>query len=397
MKTARILLWFLVVAAALYVLPRSSEAVPAFARKYGYNCTMCHSSFPRLNDYGERYRQNGYQVPGREAEDKTVLDSPPPFAVRMSGGYANYTYKNTPDVQETTEFLMNGVDVLSAGLLTQNIGYFAVILPEITESKGVEGQKGTLESGNVIFSNLGTPWMNVRVGRFEPASTAFSVKRKLTVAPYEVYSFGAPGCVTFADTQDGLELSGQGRGVGYALGYLNGSESNRSDDSPEDVYARASVVLGAGEGQTAGQRLGVIGYLGQARPDGAEEQSDRQGLSRFGGDVSLNLKQCNLAVQYVVGEDDRLFWNTDDDVEFTGGFVELSYMPRTSVVGFARYDWVDTPSEIDQDIERWTGGLRYYFVDNLALHMEYSQRTEHQPAAEDATEDLFAARMDLAF
>lgn len=397
------LLLFVIGIVAFLSLPLCSEAVPVFARKYGYQCTMCHSTFPRLNDYGERYRQNGYQLPGRESEDKTILDSPPPFAVRTSGGYTSYTYKNTPDVQEINEFMMSGVDILSAGLLARNIGYLAVILPEIKESRGVEGQTGTLEAANIIFSNIGSPWLNLRIGRFEPGSTVFSVKRKLTVSPYEVYSFGAPGCMTLSDTQDGIELTGNGRYTGYTLGYLNGSESNRSDDSPEDVYARAYVVIGAGEGQTAGQRLGVVGYLGSARPlsdaiDGTQVQGDSQQLSRIGVDASFNLKQCNLALQYLAGEDDGLFWNLNKkNVKFTGGFAELSYMPLTSLAGFARYDWVDTPSEIDGDITRWTGGARYYFVNNLALHVEYSQRRANQPAASDAIEDFFAARLDFVF
>ena len=397
MKRNSVLYGILVVALVLAALPLSSEAMPAFARKYGYNCTMCHSSYPRLNDYGDRYRQNGYQLPGREAEDKTILESPPPFAIRLSGGYTSITRKNIPGGLDTKGFVMNGVDVLSAGLLSENIGYFVALLPEIKESRGVEGQSGTLESGNVIFYNIGSPWVNVRVGRFEPASTAFSVKRKLTISPYEIYSFGAPGCVTFSDTQDGIELSGQGSGIGYALGYLNGSESNRSGDSPADVYARASLVLGAGEGQTAGQRLGVVGYIGRARPDGTGIQGDRQDFRRFGVDASLNLRQFNLAAQYLIGNDDRRLWNVADDVSFTGGLFELSYVPRTSVVGFARYDFVNTPSVIDRDVMRWTCGLRYYFVDNLSLHLEYSQRQENQPDESDAKEDLVAARIDFAF
>ncbi|MCE9614658.1 MAG: hypothetical protein K8T26_10310 [Lentisphaerae bacterium] len=399
MTRTRMLLMMGIVAMSGAMLPQSGEAIPAFARKYGYNCTMCHSSFPRLNDYGERYRQNAYQLPGRENEEKTVLEGPPPFAVRLSGGYTSYSAQNSPDIQEQEEFLMNGVDVLSSGLLAPNIGYFVTLLPQIDESRGVEAQDGTLESGNVMFSNLGSPWLNVRVGRMEPASSAFSVKRKLSITPYEVYSFGAPGVATLADTQDGIEATGHGRGLAYAVGYLNGSENNRADDAPQDVYARASVVLGAGEGQTAGQRLGVIGYLGQTRPgtDEADGTGDRQDLSRVGFDASLNAMHSNLALQYLVGEDDQLLWGTTEDVEFSGGFAELSVMPCTWIVGFGRFDWVDTPSDIDQDITRWTGGARYYFVDNLALHVEYSHRRQHQPDAPVATEDFAAARLDLAF
>ena len=46
-----------VVAATLWA--QSASAVPVFARKYGFNCTMCHSDVPRLNDFGQRFRMNG--------------------------------------------------------------------------------------------------------------------------------------------------------------------------------------------------------------------------------------------------------------------------------------------------------------------------------------------------
>ena len=63
-------------------------------------------------------------------------------------------------------------------------------------------------------------------------------------------------------------------------------------------------------------------------------------------------------------------------------------------MALARYDWVDAPGE--NDIVRWTGGLRYYLSDNLALHLEYSQRRQDQ-LGEDMTQNFYTARMDYAF
>jgi phosphate-selective porin len=66
-------------------------------------------------------------------------------------------------------------------------------------------------------------------------------------------------------------------------------------------------------------------------------------------------------------------------------------------LAFARYDAVVTPDAVNQDITRWTGGARYYFADNLALHLEYSRRTLDTAANVDPTEDLVTARLDLGF
>ena len=47
------------------------QAIPAFARKYGKPCQTCHVSEPKLNEFGERFRANGFQLPG------TIEDNPP--------------------------------------------------------------------------------------------------------------------------------------------------------------------------------------------------------------------------------------------------------------------------------------------------------------------------------
>ncbi len=48
----------------LLILSQTALAIPAFARKHGFNCHMCHVAFPKLNDFGQRFRDNGYQIPG---------------------------------------------------------------------------------------------------------------------------------------------------------------------------------------------------------------------------------------------------------------------------------------------------------------------------------------------
>ncbi len=403
MKTPRFLGVAFVLIAVLMSLPAPSSAIPVFARKYGFSCTMCHSNIPRLNDWGMRYRQNGYRLPGRENDEKTVLESPAPLAMRTSGGYVYESFSNVPGAEKTSHFQMNGLDILSAGLLGSKIGYFAVYTPEIAASRNVEGQSGNLEMASVVFSRIGSPWLNVRAGRFEPAYVAFSVKRQLSLAPYDIYEYGAPGGVVLSETQTGIELTGNSAGfgsgfrLGYAAGCVNGSETNRNDDVPADFYARATCVIGPGEGQTAGQRIGVTGYFGQARPDTSMEDDCREPFYRVGVDASLNVKIVNLSVQYLFGRDNKELWGFEEDADFWGGFAELSLMPRTDLVAFGRFDMVSMPSEIDESLTRVTAGAPYYFVDNLALHLEYSRAMLDVKTGDDPSQDSVAARLDFAF
>jgi len=396
MKHTRLIGCALALLALAALLPSTSSAVPVFARKYGFTCTMCHTAFPQLNDFGSRYRDNGYQLPGREGEERTVLEGPAPLAMRTSAGYTYTTFENVLDGEEVSQFQLNGLDLLSAGLLGAGIGYLAVYTPEIAAMRGTEGQTGSLEMASVVFSNLASPWLSLRVGRFEPAYVAASVKRRLTFSPYEIYEY-AGGGIAFSETQSGIELSGRGGAFRYAAGYVDGAESNNADDGPGDAYARAAMVFGPGEGQTVGQRVGIVGYFGKARPMvlTPEDEDCRRSFQRFGVDVSLNFAQVHFAGQYLLGRDDREFWHFEEDADFSGGFAEVNYAPLVSLIGFARYDWVSGPEEIDTDITRITAGLRYYFVDQLAAHLEYSKWEKEWTV--DSEEEFVAARLDFAF
>ena len=42
--------------------------IPAFARKYGVSCNLCHMPFPKLTEFGENFAGNGFQF---------AVDEPP--------------------------------------------------------------------------------------------------------------------------------------------------------------------------------------------------------------------------------------------------------------------------------------------------------------------------------
>jgi aryl-phospho-beta-D-glucosidase BglC (GH1 family) len=48
-------------------LPEQAQAISLLARKYDMNCAACHTAPPILNQFGQWFFENGYQLPGREA------------------------------------------------------------------------------------------------------------------------------------------------------------------------------------------------------------------------------------------------------------------------------------------------------------------------------------------
>src|SRR6202451_4863338 len=54
-------------------------AIPAFARKYGLPCSACHTAWPELNNFGQVFRDNGYQL-GNE-RDSPIWQNPSYFPI----------------------------------------------------------------------------------------------------------------------------------------------------------------------------------------------------------------------------------------------------------------------------------------------------------------------------
>src|SRR6266568_2868901 len=129
---ARLALFFLFLLASA----GQAHAIPAFARKYGLRCSACHEAWPMLNYFGQKFKDNGYQLMNdrdapiwqnpsywpitlrivpfwhRESTDKITYDTP-------SGGSAlrKLTF---------TGFDHTGLDILTGGTLEKNISFLLV-------------------------------------------------------------------------------------------------------------------------------------------------------------------------------------------------------------------------------------------------------------------------------
>src|SRR5215510_14102118 len=60
----------------LFVVDCECEAIPMFARRYNVPCSTCHTSPPRLNETGYRFRAAGFRMPeelGHAVEGKLDL------------------------------------------------------------------------------------------------------------------------------------------------------------------------------------------------------------------------------------------------------------------------------------------------------------------------------------
>jgi hypothetical protein len=394
MKTIGLLL--LMLAALLTVMPNDAGAIPAFARKHGFNCNMCHTAFTELNDFGQRIRDDGYQMPGQEGREMNVFQTAPPISLRTSAGLlASHSTKG-----DASTFALNGLDLLAAGVLHKNISFLLIYTPRLDEPaadySGTEaGQPGALESANIIFSNLVCDALNVRVGRFEPGYHPFSSKRSYYLRQgYEIYGFTTPGNeFVFDDNQVGVEASGHFRnGFKYTAGVVNGSGANPDINNAKDVYVNLFQTIGRGDGQSAGQRLGAFAYYGWqptgeyvhfVGDGGQADGKGNVGFYRVGGDLNLNWRTFNLKTFFMYGRDDEKLNSIDSSAYiFRGGFARLDWagLWNNRLIVSGMYNWVRPPC-YDKDqppVDVTSALLRYYLGDwtavNIALHLEYSYR-----------------------
>jgi hypothetical protein len=406
---------------ALLVLSQTALAIPAFARKYGYNCNMCHVAFPKLNDWGQRFRDNGYQIPGQQGLEKTVFETAVPIALRTNAGYSLYRTGG----QNASGFHLYGLDLLSAGVLHKNISYLFIYTPRIDEPAADfsgpgpgdnPAQLAAIESAAVVFSNIIRDKLNLRIGRFEPGFQLLSAKRLYYVLqPYEIYNFaGTRNSFDFSANQIGIEATGRFRpGLKYALGYISGTGGNPDNNKFNDLYLALSKTFGRGEGQSAGQRIGVFGYLGWqptnyvvpvVSPVGDINGTDNRTYYRVGGDISLNWKTFNLMGMSFYGVDNRAFNDLDPalDYKFWGGVVQLDWagLPNNRLVGSLMYNWVRPPDYNDiHNVNAYSALVRYYLGSwqavNISIHGEFTHRDSGTIGP--VRENLFTLMLDFDF
>jgi hypothetical protein len=200
---------------------QSSFAIAAFARKYGLPCSACHDAWPKLNNFGQAFKDNGYQL--MNDRDAPIWQNPSywPVAFRIT---PNWDLERTDKVATdqaasgyqgitTHGFNLTGLDILTAGTLNKDISF--LLVPSSDETGAFH-----FESAWVRFDNLfHSSWANVKMGKFE-LDNLVSEKRILTLSGnggyYQFYHFlpygdQNPYQFGIGDNQLGVEFMGHSK------------------------------------------------------------------------------------------------------------------------------------------------------------------------------------------
>jgi hypothetical protein len=412
---------------------QTAEAIPAFARKYGLPCSACHEAWPKLNVFGQTFKDNGYQL--MNDRDSPIWQNPSywPAALRTTPNWhrdsVNKVAVDTAAGPGTGEvktlihgFDLSGLDLLTGGTLHNNISFLLVPSFENTGEMG-------LESAWVRVDNLlKSPWLNFKFGKFE-LDNVISEKRIMTLSgnggSYQLFHYiplaeltsGSPVVNTFGqigDNQLGIEWMGHSKNdrtrVSVALLSSNDGQVNLPNGNAYSTFVTASRAFDTGK--LGVQRVGAY-YFGGVAPtyflhttSTAEPTSGEVTITGVPGTLTGNkafhregvfgllyVKKLDFSLYYQHGWDSAFFGSGTPGNQplpaearaptWNGAFVETHYtvnpqlilIQRSEFVRMSRQPLTTIPSSFG-NINAYTFGTRWYPImisrAGLAVHGEYS-------------------------
>lgn len=184
---------------------QTSEALPAFARKYKADCAMCHYPVvPRLNNFGQQYRRAGYRTPGEFNKDQDFLNVNNMVAGRIR---SQFVYENKEGFVARTEFKSPEFALYYSGAISRNFSAWMHATANNSTDVDFHGHiQGVFGKPNSFFS--------FRIGQMhmlqQQGIGGFDSPLAISTTPINnipLTSTGKPVTFTFNKRQKGIELA----------------------------------------------------------------------------------------------------------------------------------------------------------------------------------------------
>jgi hypothetical protein len=367
-------------ALACSFMAQSAEAIPAFARKYQFSCSTCHSPVPRLKPFGEAFAARGFRLedPSQEPVRATYDVGDPtlrlmrdlPLALRVEG-YAQAGEKDSLKVDAQWPWVFKA---MSGGQITQKISYYAYFIIETGEVGGLE------DAWLQLNSVFGSP-VDLTVGQFQVCDPLFKRELRLERFDYQIYGTHVGNAGVDLTYDRGLiaawEFPGKlesvfqlvnGNGIGMADDW-----GNFDRDNYKNVAYRLARSFKYG-------RVGGFAYWGKEK--GGSGIANR--TYYLGPDLVIDFSdRLQLNAQYLERRDNNPYFVnglTTGNWKTRGGFAELVYLPRGpdgkwSVAGL--FNQVTS----DDETARYTsvsGTLGYLLARNVRLTFDVGKEFKRE-------------------
>ncbi|MDP9104360.1 MAG: hypothetical protein M3N49_00260 [Candidatus Eremiobacteraeota bacterium] len=297
----------------LFLAPRPAAAIPVFAHRYGLSCQVCHTTVPRLTEFGAAFRERGYQLPGAPRHGAF------PVAVKVNLQYRSDAEPGLPKA------VVDEVELLMGGSLGKRGSYFA---EQYVVDGGLPGRTRDLWLGWRATPDDARVPVSLRAGQFTLELPADPETFRESPDHYAIWdqTAGANPFAFFAPkTGLAATVGDDGRGWSATLAAVQGHEPGSG--LPARGADRAFYVQHA----SAHAVLSAYRYDGTRAVDGADDRFWREG---FG--VRLERSRAQFDAVYQHGFDTRA--SAAGALRSSGGFAQFRYEFGPRSFALARYD-----------------------------------------------------------
>lgn len=272
-----------------FLVSSISFAIPAFARKYGFSCEVCHAPIPHLKDFGEEFIANGYQIPDKEparayrdtGDPILLLQRELPLAIRFDG-YLSYEPNSEITSDIRAPYLMK---ILSGGNISKSISYYTYFL--LTE----EGKVG-LEDGYLSFNNVFNLPVSIVFGQYRVSDPIKPSELRMTFEDYRIYKFKIGESSANLSYDRGIMATFTTKiGTEIVLQIVNGSGIDIPEVFDKDNNKNFAWRIAQSFDNL---KIGLTGYWGKEEKDG-----NFNNLSYLGPDLKIKTSRIEALVQFL--------------------------------------------------------------------------------------------------
>lgn len=365
--------------ALMLVLPQVSTATSQWARKYKADCTLCHTSFPRLNQFGEKFMRNGFQIPDDEPDgdiegkDKISND----LVIDKVGNWLGARLSLTPMLYKTNALTVDGekadsfnignskwLQLFVAGTIFKNVSIF------IEQEFEVHGSK--FNWFHLFFTNLADSYVNFQVGNLSPVDfTPFSDRLRMwgKSAVLNVKSSGGKGenSVTVRQPRPGIQYYGYKGPLLWFAGIDNGKDASDLDQQKNYWAGLRFELPGFVKSNFEGSSVAFHYYSGTDTKNSAAARIEND-FRRY--TFSANARygdKFDLQATFQVGEDDNYaLRNSPVEARFQGFTVSTAYFTYPYYVVF-QYDQINSDNIPALETKKLSSSIWFFMRENFKL------------------------------
>ncbi len=368
---------FLFFGSLFLLLPRNAEAVSQWARKYQADCTLCHTAFPRLNHFGEKFMRNGFQLPDDEPDGDTegkdkISDN---LFVDKVGNWLGARLSLTPGVYKKSGVTIDGetkdsfnignsnwLQLFVAGTIAKNVSIF------IEQEFEVDGSK--FSWFHLFFTNLADTYVNFQVGKLSPVDfTPFPDRlrmwQKSDVLNVKSSGGGGENSVTIRQSRPGIQYYGYKGPVLWFAGLDNGKDASDLDRQKNYWGGIRVEVPDTAKGNFLGSAVGFHYYSGNDTADSATARIEND-FERYTFSANARYKDIfDLQATYQIGKDDNYTLQVVPvSAKFYGFTTSAAYWTYPVYV-VVQYDQIDSDDVPGLEIKKLSPSIWLFMRQNF--------------------------------